>query len=114
MTSSYGEIVERLEKATGPSYALEVEIGRALGYPAELLQPPPNFTYSLDRAMHVAKAKLDNGAIDIEVAYRSVGGKGFGRAEICGPRVDEAAIGATPAIALLICLFRALTVNENG
>lgn len=55
----------------------------------------------LEATMFLAVKDLDNGAIDIEVAYRSVPTAGsYGRAEICGPGDDSAARGKTPAEAL--------------
>lgn len=41
-------LIERLEKADGPSFALECEIARAVGRPD---MPPNNYTYSVDAAL---------------------------------------------------------------
>jgi hypothetical protein len=133
------ELIERLEKATGPALVLDGEIWCAVyGYEfvmwdgAGCVYRDPNapkwdagikhaqastvrpYTASIDSAVALAVKLLDIGAIDIEVSYRSVGGKPHGRAEICGPDVDESAIGPTPAIALCICILSALRAKEGA
>lgn len=72
------------------------------------------FTSSVDAAMDLAIAKLDDGAIDIEVAHRVVGGKPHGRAEICGPRVFGMAKSKTPAMALVLATLKALQARGDA
>lgn len=72
------------------------------------------FTSSIDAAMDLAIAKLDDGAVDIEVAHRVVGGKPHGRAEICGPRVFGMAISKTPAMALVLATLKALHARGDA
>lgn len=72
------------------------------------------FTSSVDAAMDLAIAKLDDGAIDIEVAHRVVGGKPHGRAEICGPRVFGMAKSKTPAMALVLATLKAIQARGDA
>lgn len=118
------ELIERLE-TEGPSYALDVAIATALVPQISVLRQRDDdsgadphtyrcFTTKVDDALWLATLLLDNGFVDIEVAYRSGGGRTYGRAEICGPHVDSAATGATPAIALLLATLRALSDQDTG
>lgn len=66
------------------------------------------YTSSVESAMRLAITQLDDGAVDIEVAHRSVGGVPHGRAEISGPRVFATAKAKTPALALCLATFKAL------
>ncbi|API52915.1 hypothetical protein BMW22_15950 [Rhizobium leguminosarum] len=68
----------------------------------------PAYTASVDAAMDLAVAKVDDGATDIEVAYRSVDGNPHGRAEICGPTVFGMAKSKTPAMALVLATLKAI------
>jgi hypothetical protein len=70
------------------------------------------YTSSVESAMRLAIAKFDDGAIDIEVAYRTVGGIPHGRAEICGPRAFAMAKAKTPALALVLATLKALNFKE--
>lgn len=115
-------IIEELE-AQGPSYALDLQIAQTL-VPAIVVmrrndcdtENVPHtyraFTANLNDAMWLAALLLDDGSVDIEVAYRSVGGIAHGRAEICGPRDDVSATAPTPASALCIALLRALEARS--
>ncbi|ASQ10186.1 hypothetical protein CDO22_08425 [Sinorhizobium meliloti] len=128
MTIAIAELIERLQDATGPNYALEIDIFKFL-HPeyAEYVQGrgglihpcdgedvrvqsnvrAPNYTASLDAAMALAVKLLDDGFVDIEVAYRSNSGRTIARSEICSPRFDARATSATPAIALCLAALRA-------
>lgn len=107
--TSREELLDRLEKATGPSYALECAIGEFFGYPVQLLQPPPNWTASVDASVALFKKVLpgwswecresgtgDKGQATIWNPSRSPGDNQQQRAYNC----------ATPAIALLIAPLR--------
>jgi hypothetical protein len=73
----------------------------------------PAYTSSLDAAMHFAVSQLDDGAVDIEVAHRVVGGRPHGRAEICGPSVFGMAKSKTPAMALVLATLKAIQAKEQ-
>ncbi|ASR12110.1 hypothetical protein CHY08_34205 (plasmid) [Rhizobium leguminosarum bv. viciae] len=129
------ELIEALEKATvtlrdvdiaifkylKPEYADYVEGRGGLvhtcdGSDQRVLSDVrwPSYTSSLDSAMHFAISSLDDGAVDIEVAHRVVGGKPHGRAEICGPRVFGMAKSKTPAMALVLATLKALQARGDA
>ena len=130
MTSSYGEIVERLEKLEGPDRSLDLEIARVLCPDVLVLRQRNDdsgsdpytywkYTASLDAAVALVEKMLPSAAPGVSKNVHH--GHWYGwLARICP---DEAAATemfsegmseANAAIALLICLFRALTVNQNG
>lgn len=112
-------LLDRLEAATRPSFALDMEIALTLVPDIIVMRQRQDdsgadpytyrkFTANVDDAMWLAVLLLDDGAIDIETAHRSVGGLPHGRAEICSPRVDVYVKAPTPALALCIATLRAL------
>lgn len=112
--ASIGEGVERdvkidtfCQSLWGDDDSLMIEIGN------EIHDKPAPFSDDLSAAMALATRLLDDGSIDIEVAHRSVGGKAFARAEICGPRDDVVAQAKTPALALLSATFKALAARSG-
>lgn len=87
--------------------SLMVEIGN------ELHEKPAPFSDDLGAAMALAVRLLDCGAIDIEVAHRSVGGHSFARAEICGPYIDASMQAKTPALALVAATLKAVAARSK-
>lgn len=142
MTSSYGEIVERLEKLTAPDRELDCLIA----YASDLRAPEaidvswrervdrfglaeavgaadrsqniwssivPLYTASIDAAVALVEKMLPGwiwGAGNSSIASYCAQVRRMGVIE----PDHRYEFGPTPAIALLIALFRALTVNENG
>ena len=145
MTSSYGEIVERLEKLTGADREADCIVAAATQWdgvghagqrwieawpcirergPYDITRSAnnyrlPAYTASIDAAVALVEKKLPSAAPGVSKNVHH--GHWYGwLARICP---DEAAATemfsegmseANAAIALLIALFRALTVNENG
>jgi hypothetical protein len=74
----------------------------------------PKYTASLDAATALAERVFGSTAIDIEIGHRRVGGKLYGRAEICGPNVDsEMQHAATPALAIVLATLTAIKAQEG-
>ena len=105
------DLITELEQATGPSFALDGQIQHVLT-PGRDDMMPPNYSASVDAAMRLAVNLFDDGAIDIEVAHRTVGGKPHGRVEICGPAIDVRARATTPALALCLAICRGKLAQE--
>lgn len=152
MTSSYGEIVERLEKLTGPDREMDARIwahffkvryiGHNMAYAAygasnpltqvEFTTPPkrtrcvtgsPQYphatpvTASIDDSVALVEQKLPGWSW--ECRKSGTGDKGqatvWNPSRAPGHNSEQRAYNcASPQAALLIALFRALTVNENG
>lgn len=76
---------------------------------------PPRVTGSIDAAMAMVERVLGVDTIDIECAKRYSGSpsKPMGRAEICGPDCDAAAIASTPALALCAALIAELIGRDE-
>ena len=120
------ELIARLEALSGPDREVDRHVAVAVGLakrlsgiaavewrPGNTYSVPPAYTASIDAAVALAISKLDSGSVDIEVAYRSVGGRAHGRAEICGPAVYGEGRAANPAIALCIALLRSTTESDK-
>lgn len=105
------DLITELEAATVPSFVLDGRIQHVLT-PGRDDMMPPAYSASVDAAMRLAVNTFDDGAIDIEVARRTVGGKSHGRVEICGPTIDVRAKAATPALALCLAICRAKLAQE--
>lgn len=103
------ELVTKLETATGPNYALDVEIAIALGYPQALTEPPPSFTGSLDAAVRMVENlgyQWLRKSPHVMTVYRQTSDDKT-RAAHSDWR------GVTPALSLCVAAFRALSERES-
>jgi hypothetical protein len=117
------ELIEALENDGSPNFERERIITELTGYPncyrqadgtIPLNATVPNFTASVEAAMALAIFALNDGDVDFEVAYRFVGGKPHGRAEICGPAVFGMAKSKTPAMALVLATLKAIQARGDA
>ena len=105
--SKYAEIIERLEKAQGPNYALEREIFKVLA-DGSINFPP--YSCSLEAAMSLVRTHLPGEWIDI-------GGMTDSTEWECNIHTDYIEVqehGLTPPLAVLKALFRTLEAKENA
>lgn len=115
MEDGISKLLERVEKATGPSYALECEIAVALEPEravAGLLSP--NYTRSLDAALALVERKMPGRDIDLEIRETMTDGKVLRITDATiyaqaysDDRRDFKAYGSSPALALIAALLRA-------
>lgn len=109
-------LIERLEKAPGPSRELDKEIAESCGWERneddfwrhkdrywarEAFDYPPNFTSSIDAALTLVPQKYDWYLHMIDEVYNACVGP------IGTFSGTSSVIGATPAIALCIAALRA-------
>lgn len=117
--SDYSDIIERLEKATGPEYALDVKIWLDLVEKPEGKRDPdmigrvPNYTASIDAAIALVERMFSPGYYRLEklkglpdphhACWATAGASGQ----------QEDAYAPTAPLALLLALFRALEAKES-
>jgi hypothetical protein len=96
------DLIERLEKAPGPSYELSQDIGRALGLRQRYEHPGsenlswPHYTYSLDSALTLVP---EGHSVNLQMPRLS------GQSE--SARVwdnDRTEMGVAPTVALALCI----------
>jgi hypothetical protein len=105
------DLIERLEKATGPSYELSQDIGRALGLRQRYEHPGsenlswPHYTYSLDAALTLVPEGHDWIVASVN---GQVGGTPYA---CCGS--ETAHYGETPVLSLCIAALKARAAVER-
>lgn len=126
MAERYADIIERLEKATGPDRELDAVIklavaGHMIADGAEvtnviavvgghLNDEPPAFTASIDAAIALVERMLrpDHPGMTVNLDGVYSGDHSYWYAEITWPSSERRGLAHTPASALLRALFRAL------
>lgn len=124
-------LIERLEKATGPNYALEVDIFKFFnpeysdyikgrgglvhrndGEDQRVLSNvrPPNVTASIDAAVALAERVLPNWQINLSIFHDTLAEASFGNRE--APHARSQA--PKPALAICLATLRALQSKGPG
>lgn len=123
MTSSYGEIVERLEKLDGAHRDVDFAIGHAIGLQPRWPDLMPRFTSSLDDAFTILPP-MTNMDRPVAIEIRTTESGTFHFAQLTNFVLGTVKTTRFRSRVLAICAlgllvrdatgFRALTVNENG
>ena len=108
------DLIERLEKATGPDREIDTAIEELFdpSFRDSTLRQATRYTASLDATVALVEEMLPGWQYGIEVRRAANGGN----TAWVAPNEDSsrAKTAATPAIALLIALLRALSNMEKG
>ena len=102
--SALPALIEKLSALQGPSYAVEEDIAKALGEPWDTLQPPPNWTASLDAAITLTERCGEDPTELVPDTIEWLLATGYRRDEPIAPQV---------ARAVCLVLLRALQAKET-
>ena len=107
------ELIEKLEKADGPNFALEQEIQFVLERHRGNLKPP-NYTASLDAAVALAERVLPGWMWSMTTGLGHTAAYVRDKSITAPDKIEGDGYHATPALALCLATLKAVTLTDIG
>jgi hypothetical protein len=109
--SVLSDLLARVEGAKGPNFALEEDIDRVVGHSGLVI--PPAYTASVDAALALVERVLPGWEFALQVE-RPADGPAIWRVEMGDPLRHWTSEAATPALALLASMLRAIEGGRSS